>query len=146
VNPYDRIHKGLFQGSKPQMGKRLMGDGFKLLVLCAEEHQPTAAMFPGVDVVHAPNDDNFDRLPTRDELRLALQAARQAVPVLEGGGRVLSTCAMGWNRSGLVSALTLHLWLGCDGETAIRMVQAGRPRALRNPGFQTVLSRLREQR
>lgn len=112
------------------------------MVLCAEEYQPEAALFPGVRVAYAPNDDDFSRLPTRDELRLAIQAARQAVPILQGGGKVLSTCWQGWNRSGLVSALTLHLWLGVDGQTAIRMVQKGRRGALRNPGFQTVLGRL----
>jgi protein-tyrosine phosphatase len=106
------------------------------------EHQPPASNFPGVTVIHAPNDDDFSRLPTRDELRLAIQAARQAVPILQGGGKVLSTCYMGLNRSGLVSALTLHLWLGVSGDEAIQMVRRGRKGSMRNPGFQTVLSRL----
>lgn len=139
----DRIHKGLFQGSRPLPGYVLGHEGFKLLVLCAEEYQPAANNFPGVQVVYAPNDDDSSRLPTRDELRLAIQAARQAVPVLEGGGKVLSTCHMGLNRSGLVSALTLHLWLGVSGEQAIRLVQRGRRGALRNPGFVACLSRLK---
>ena len=138
----DRLHKGLYQGSRPPPGDSLRQDGFRLLVLCAMEHQPPASNFPGVRVIHAPNDDDFSRLPTRDELRLAIQAARQAVPILAGGGKVLSTCYMGLNRSGLVSALTLHLWLGVSGDEAIQMVRRGRKGSMRNPGFQTVLSRL----
>lgn len=139
----DQIFKGLFQGSRPLPGYTLGHEGFKLLVLCAEEYQPEANNWPNLTVIHAPNDDDFSRPPTRDELRLALRAARQAVPILEGGGKVLSTCWQGWNRSGLVSALILHLWLGVSGERAIRMVQRGRRGALRNPGFQDVLRRLK---
>lgn len=139
----NRIHRGLFQGSRPPVGDYLRRKGFNLLVLCAEEHQPPASSFPGVEVLHAPNDDDFERLPTRDELRVALQAARRATAVLASGGSVLSTCFAGRNRSGLVSGLALHLWLGCPGSEAIRMIQAARPKALRNPGFQTVLGRLR---
>lgn len=138
----NRIYQGLYQGSRPPQGSFLQRNGFRAVVLCAEEHQPPASLFPGVAVIHAPNDDDFERLPTRDELRLALGAARQLVPILAGGGRVLSTCFAGRNRSGLVSGLTLHLWLGCSGDQAIRMIKATRPRALSNPGFLTVLSRL----
>ncbi len=138
----DRIHKGLFQGARPEVGSSLQHQGFKLLILCAEEHQPPATLFPGVEVYYAPNDDNFSKMPTRDELRIALGAARYALPILQGGGKVLSTCHMGLNRSGLVSALILHLWLGCDGTMATRMVQRARSGALRNPGFLECLGRL----
>jgi len=140
-----RIHQGLFQGSRPPTGARLQREGFRLLVLCAMEHQPPASAFPGVTVIHAPNDDDFDRMPTREELQLALGAARQAALVLASGGLVLSTCFAGRNRSGLVSALSLHLWLGVSGNKAIEMIQARRQRALRNPGFLTVLGRLSAQ-
>jgi protein-tyrosine phosphatase len=113
-----------------------------MIILCAKEHQPPVERFPGTKIVHAPNDDDFTRLPTREELLIAIQAARLAVPVLENGGKVLSTCWMGWNRSGLVSAITLHLWLGVDGRKAIQMVREGRRKALKNPGFLSVLEKL----
>jgi len=137
-----QIHKGLYQGSRPTTGPILKQRGFSLLVLCAEEFQPPAICFPGVDVVYAPNDDNFARMPTREELRLALDAARKAAHTLLDGGKVLSTCWMGHNRSGLVSGLTLCLWLGVDGPTAIGMIKKVRKGALRNPGFLTALGRL----
>lgn len=138
-----QIHKGLWQGGRPPPGDLLRQNNFRLLILCAEEwQQPKAGEFPGVEVISAPNDDDFNRLPTREELSIAIKAARQAIPILEGGGKVLSTCFMGKNRSGLVSALILHLWLGVSGERAVRMIQQQRQGALRNPGFLSVLQRL----
>lgn len=137
-----RIHGGLFQGSRPPPGSALYNTGFRALVLCAEEHQPAASLFPGLEVIHAPNADDFSRLPSREELQRALLAARRLVPYLSRGEMVLSTCYAGRNRSGLVSALALHLWLGCSGAQAIQTIQATRPRSLGNPGFRLVLQRL----
>lgn len=137
------IYPGLWQGSAPLEGPVLSQLGFKGLVLCAKEHQPAAERFSGLQVIHAPNDDDFSRLPTREELNIALKAAYQVVDMIRRKETVLVTCWMGRNRSGLVSALALHLMTGKAGFTCMRQVRARRGRrALGNPGFQQVLTKL----
>jgi protein-tyrosine phosphatase len=58
------------------------------------------------------------------------------------GAQVLVTCRMGKNRSGLVSALALHLLTGQSGKACIQHIQSRRKGALRNPGFNECLVRL----
>lgn len=133
----------LWQGSKPPDGWQVANAGFKGVVFCALEFQPNPYRYPGLRVIHAPNNDDFSRLPTRDELRRAMRAAREVASMVSRGLPVLVTCRMGWNRSGLVSALSTHLLTGWDGSTCIHQVQTRRPDALGNPGFREVLSRLK---
>ena len=128
-----------------------------MLVLCAREYQPPhelppqmdgipgfrqASPFPGVKTVYAPNDDYGAWPPEREDLAQALRAARQVAQALKLERKVLVTCWQGRNRSGLVSALALHLHLGCSGLEAIRIVKKARRGALTNPQFNEVLSRL----
>jgi hypothetical protein len=61
---------------------------------------------------------------------------------LAAGRRVLSTCWQGWNRSGLVSAMGLHLRLGISGAEAVSIVQKGRRQALCNQLFCEMLNKL----
>lgn len=136
------IAPGLWQGAAPPEGSRLSELGFSAVVLCAKEHQPKARIFPGLRVIHAPNDDDFSRPPTREELRVAVNAARQVAQIVRRRDTVLVTCWMGLNRSGLVSALALHLLTGRSGFSCIQDVKKARKRALRNPGFQEALLRL----
>lgn len=117
--------------------------GFKVLVLCAKEHQPAATRFPGVEVLHAPNDDDFSRMPSRAELQTALKAARRVAERVASGDKALVTCWMGHNRSGLVNAFALHFLTGKDGLWCVKKITAVRRGALRNPGFQEVLANLR---
>lgn len=138
----NEVHPGIWQGSVPPEGELLADLGFGGLVLCAMEHQPEAARFPGLQVVHAPNDDNFSRLPTREELKLAFQAAREVARLVSEGSPVLVTCQMGRNRSGLVSALSIHLLTGLGGTECLLQVCSHRKGALGNPGFQETLGRL----
>src|SRR6185436_7074108 len=112
--------------------------GFDMLVLCAFEFQPPHQMmayapcppefrdepFPGVEVVHAPNDDNYYEPPPRYVLKAAVQTADIVAQKIRAGGKVLVTCWQGWNRSGLVSALTLHKLCGFSGAECVRHVQA----------------------
>lgn len=137
------VAPGLWQGSRPPEGSVLANLGINVLVLCAMEVQPPAERFPGVEVLHAPNDDDFERPPTRQELGIALATARQVVQALQAQKTVLVTCFAGLNRSGLVSALTLHFLEGISGEVAIKRVRAARGfRALGNPGFKKALRTL----
>ena len=134
------IIPGLFQGGKPPEGPHVRMAGFEVLVLCAREYQPT--QFPGVQVIHAPNDDNGEPA-TREDTQVALQAARQVAAALARRKKVLVTCWMGWNRSGLVSALSLYFYLGVSGFQAARMVKAKRAKALGNQHFFEMLSNLK---
>lgn len=144
----DEIVPGLWQGSWPSFGRVVHNAGFHTLVLTARELQYPAEMYPGVKVIHAPNDDNEERYPfTRERLAVALQAARQVAADVQAGKQVLVTCAAGKNRSGLVSALTLHLlygWPGTDCAALVRRKRIpldGYP-ALSNPVFSRALSNL----
>jgi protein-tyrosine phosphatase len=122
----DEIVPGLWQGSVPPRGNKLRRAGFHLVVLAAREWQLFDETFEGVEVVRAPLDDE-DILPIpRGDLRGALQAAHRTAEAIAKGKKCLVTCAAGMNRSGLISALTLHLLYGWPGETCIREVQEGR--------------------
>lgn len=131
----------LWQGGRPPTGNRLHTYGFHALVLCAAEYQPDAHLFPGVEVIYAPNDDNFGQI-TREQIEGALAAARQTAALVRSGRKVLVTCWAGINRSGLVSAISVHLLTGWSGVACIRHVKSARRGALRNPAFQEVLCRL----
>lgn len=126
-----RITRRLWQGPKPPTGPFVRHAGFDVLVLAAEEYQPAAHLFPGVRVIHAPIDDA--RLSRSEALRVEA-AAREVARALQSGQRVLVTCWMGLNRSGIISARALQL-LGVPIDRAIAMVRAARPNALFNKHF-----------
>lgn len=136
------IYPNLWQGSKPNGGPFLAKENFSLLVLCAEEYQPPAEIFHKVRVVYAPNDDDPHRPPSKEELRIALDAATQAAAALRLNQKVLVTCQMGINRSGLVTGLTLHKLLSISGMEACAMIKQARPWALTNPQFVQCLARI----
>jgi len=81
----NQVYPGIWQGSIPPEGYTLHKFGFRGLVLCAQEHQPKTERFPGINVIHSPNDDDFTRLPTREELQMALQSARKVAAMVSGG-------------------------------------------------------------
>jgi hypothetical protein len=95
---------GLWIGSKPPRGTVLRDAGFALCVFCAEEIQAkNKNEYPGISVLNAPLDDHE---PTDREKMIAVSAAKFVSNwIKENKGRVLVTCRMGLNRSGLVSAL-----------------------------------------
>jgi protein-tyrosine phosphatase len=131
------IVPGLYQGSAPAPGPELARLGFKGLILCADEYQLPAEAFPGLRVIHAPNDDS-GREPTRLEIFRAWRAAAVVAQEVARRRAVLVTCAQGRNRSGLVSALALCL-MGMKGRDAIALVRARRANALTNPAFNAYL-------
>jgi hypothetical protein len=132
----------LFQGSVPPQGPILREMGFSAVVLCADESQPPAWKFEGIDVIHAPNDDNPVRPPTREELDIAVKAAKQVVKRVLAGKKVLVTCMAGLNRSGLVNALALHMLTGWAGTMCVDHVQAKREAALCNRYFVEVICKI----
>jgi len=135
----DQIYPGLWQGAYPPEGGYLASGGFRVLVLCAREIQPRATTFPGLEVVYAPNDDDYDRPITMDETRIAINAAKRVARAIQMGKPTLVTCAMGWNRSGLVNAFALHLLTDKSGPECIAHIQSCRRKSLTNPSFLQVL-------
>lgn len=141
-----RLAPKLWIGSKPPQGDILAKAGFDVLVLCAEEYQPRLASFPGLNtVVHAPFDDDVVDEHTADT---AVTAAMDVHDHLLDHERVLVTCMMGRNRSGLVCAIALHLLTGCDPRDAAIHVKRQRVgldggEALSNPHFIEFLKTLR---
>lgn len=108
---------------------------FQALALCACEYQ-VPNVFPGVDVVAVPINDDGSRM-TKEEAEYAVRAASRVIAWMGEGKKILVTCYMGLNRSGLVTAIAL-----CKGpekiplNEAIGMIKAARgPRALGNPDF-----------
>jgi protein-tyrosine phosphatase len=136
------IVPGIYQGAMPPAGGDVARAGFSLLVLAAlgpeYPRPPTSASYPGVRVLHVPLDDNFE-LVTADEGRRAIAAAREVAMWARSGHRVLVTCHLGRNRSGLISALAVRLLTGLSPMRAIARVQSQRSGALRNPAMQRFL-------
>lgn len=147
-----QVVPGLWQGSMPPIGDFLEKEGFTTLILCARELQPSSELYPGVQVIHAPNDDDPTNRPLdKAKLRVAAQAAQAASEAMKRGGKVLVTCAAGANRSGLVSGITLHLLYGWSGQKAVAQIRRTRRvpggyQALRNEEFVKALVRLKETR
>lgn len=157
------IAPGLWQGSRPPPGNFLRNHGFRALVLCAMEHQPQGAAYPGIQVFHAPMDDGwvapgdiryaqtrFARSAPRDaspSVLHALRAAHHVAGRVSQGIKTLVTCNEGRNRSGLVNAIALTFLTKLDGKTCMAQVQNRRrdpkgklhPYALTNSNFQRLL-------
>lgn len=128
---------GLYVGSKPPPGRR---EGVDVVVLAAMEYQPPAHLFPGTEVIHVPLDDDPSRQMREDEIVEATRAAGRVARRLRAGRRVLVTCAMGLNRSGLVAALAMHEVHGMGADEIVERLRRARgKRALSNPHFEKLL-------
>ena len=134
------LFRSLYQGARPPHGNVLRRSRVDALVLCAQEYQPAALLFPGVQVLYAPLDDAE---LTAGEWEIAKQASKRVEGIIKTGGRVLVTCMQGLNRSGLVVAMTLHRLTGLPGHRCVEAVQARRANALMNESFVHALAGLR---
>lgn len=139
AQPPSEVAPRLWQSGFPINAERLYGDGFSMIVLCAEEMQPAEQEFPGVEVVYAPMSDSLDEGKFVGNLETAQHAARQVARALEDGRKVLVTCAMGRNRSSLVTGLALIMYSGISGREAARKIRAVRKNALTNDLFSRYL-------
>lgn len=134
---FNWIIPGLAQGAAPQPP----GKGFAhadTIVFAAEELQPRGLRPPpGKRLLRVPLDDDPYR-PVPPKLgqtlhRIASGLARE----IRAGRKVMVTCAMGLNRSGIITALTLMYLYGMPSQDAIRLIRARRsPEALCNPMFE----------
>lgn len=133
-----RIAQGIYQGPCPQSTEQVRQHGFHVLVFCAREIQPylTPHVLQGLQVRYIPLNDSDDDPMTDEEWRGARLAGREIAHLTAGGQRVLTTCALGLNRSGVVNALALHYRFGVSGRDAVDQVRRMRgANALGNPSF-----------
>jgi len=129
-----RIMKGLYQGAFPKSPQLLARAGFDVVVFCAKEHQPAQSRFPNVYSIYCPlNDDGSPMRP--EEWEWAQRTAHIVADLRRDGAKILVSCAMGINRSGLVSALTVHDLTGLPGSQCVEFVRSRRPGALTNSYF-----------
>mgnify|MGYP002346089421 CR=1 FL=1 len=132
---YDR----LWVGGKPPFDRPLKG--FSMLVLCAREVQPVQVAFQGKVIRPAIDDAHL----SKNEARRVLYASTKVAGELAAGGRVLSTCYMGWNRSALVAGLALlRLTRMKPGDVVVLVRRARGEDALSNPHFVEMLERFYE--
>lgn len=115
--------------------------GFDMVVLCANELQYRLPNFKG-KVIHAGFDDSPDF--TRQEKRVAYEAGQRVAYALSRGQKVLVTCHMGWNRSGLVAGLALKKVTDYSPHQIIHLIRKARgPDAMSNPVFVRFLKNAR---
>jgi protein-tyrosine phosphatase len=138
-----RVAQGIYQGPCPRSAEEVRRNGFHVLTFCALEIQPMIHDPQGLRVLYAPMNDNPMNPMSEEEWTSAQRAGREIALLTSTGGRALTTCAMGLNRSGIVNALALHYRFGVTGVEAIDQVRRTRgPMALSNPSFVERLRRL----
>jgi len=120
-----RIIPHLHQGSEPPQGHAVAVSGFTVLVLCAQEIQPPDSSYPGVVVLRCPLDDTSQAL-TAAQWSMIMRTAQLVAHHVRRNHRVLVTCQMGINRSGLVTAAALHILTGRSGCATARFVSQRR--------------------
>lgn len=132
----NRVAPRLWQGAAPTPD--LPHAEFDVIVLCAQEYQPFRfPAFKGT-VIRAPFDDSLQ--PTAKERKIAIRAAREVAKRLRKGQRVLVTCMMGRNRSGLVVGLALRMSTRWSAdEIVVRIRKARGEDALSNQSFERIV-------
>lgn len=139
-----RIIPKLYMGGEPPRGPEVHAAGFDVIVLCAWELQFPVTHFPGVEVISLPlEDDSSKPLDPRD-WEAIVRVSRRVARRVTSGRRTLVTCAMGLNRSGVVTAAIIHYATGVSGLEAATHVQrkrrVGETQALYNKAFVKALT------
>lgn len=119
----------------------------KAVVYAAIENQPK--MPENFDVLRARlNDDpRMGMFEAQQVARCADEVSDMLAAYLVGGENVLSSCWAGWNRSGLMTAMTLMKLTGMPADVAIARVRAARgPSALGNPVFVQIIKAAERRR
>lgn len=134
---YHWIVPNIAQGSFPSPLSEALKHA-DTIVFCAEEKQPRIGKLPlGKAVLRLPFDDDIYRPIPPEAGRIFHQMAHRLAREARSGRRVLITCAMGLNRSGIITALTLMHAHGMAPADAIRLIRGKRSRdALMNPMFE----------
>lgn len=137
MKAFDWIVPGVAQGSYPA----LKGTAFQhadILVLCAEEHQAKGMKPPpGKNIIRLGFDDDSYRPIPVEAGKIFHAHAKQLGAAALGGRKILITCHMGLNRSGLITALTLMHGFRMTANDAIKLIRARRDKeCLCNPMFE----------
>lgn len=134
---YDKVTPKLWQAGYPPTGDVLRNLGVDVVVLAAEEYQLPDDLFPGVEVIRIPLVDQSKQ--SIEDLAAMIVTGHTVAQRLAQGKTVLSTCQMGLNRSGVISALAL-CYLGVPPKIAIATVRKARSRwALSNRTFERLV-------
>lgn len=130
---YDRVAPRLYQGG---MARDVLNyDNFSMIVLCAQEWQPQLPQFRGT-IIRGGYMDSTAPAFVAHATSHAEQYAAAATAALDNGARVLITCQMGWNRSGLCTAMVLSMRTDLSVEAIAGLIRAARgPDAMCNPAF-----------
>lgn len=137
MDVFNWITENVAQGSYP----RLKGTAFKhadILVLMAEEHQEKRLKPPpGKAIIRLGFDDNsYQPIPVEAGKIFHAHAKQLGAAVL-AGRKVMITCHMGLNRSGLMTALTLMHAYRMPPADAIKLIRGRRHNdCLGNPMFE----------
>jgi len=137
VDSFNWIVPNVAQGSFPGLKGRAF-DHCDVLVLAAEEHQAKNLKAPpGKQIVRLGFDDDSYR-PIPPEVGKIFHAhAKQLGQAALSGRKLMITCAMGLNRSGLITALTLMHAYRMKPSDAIKLIRARRHiDCLCNPMFE----------
>lgn len=144
-NDFNWIVPGLAQGSYPGKHPGPPTEGFShadVIVFCAEEKQPPRGYKAPASklALRVPFNDDIYRPVPAEVGALFHQVAAGLAQHLRAGRKVLSTCAMGLNRSGLITGLTLMHAYRMTPQDAIRLIRGRRDKdALMNPMFEQFL-------
>jgi len=125
------------------------GDEYDIVVLCADEFQPKRSLIlrpeDKTTLLYAPNDDSGTPL-SKAQADIACLTAKRVAQEYKAGKKILVSCMQGRNRSGLVSALSLHLLYGMGGKASKEFIQAKIPYALANTSFNRFLGVIQPRR
>ena len=132
----------LYQGSMPPTGGYLSKCGIDAVVLCAKENQ-NEILYKDVCVLCAPGDDDerFDRAEKFIE-QVWLPVSLTVANLVKSGMTVLVTCIAGHNRSGAVTALSLHHITGKSGRECVEIVRSRRHGSLSNETFVKIIEEM----
>jgi protein-tyrosine phosphatase len=119
------VFPNLFVGAKPPRGPILRQLGFTMLVLAADTNQPPDSEFPGIRVLRPRLLDDGSESPDHVAKR-ACPYARAVYAELRRGGKVLSTCEWGYNRSAIVAGLAMRM-SGLTVDQVVARLRNGRP-------------------
>ncbi len=130
-----RVYENLFIGGAPPGGDFLSQNKIDCVILTANDHQD-ASIYKDIEVILAGGWDS-DHWPIPEEhLSKWKQAADIVVDRLRNGKKVLVTCMMGQNRSGLVTAMAMQKLLGKEHSAEIvKHIQTYRKNALNNKHY-----------
>jgi len=131
---FNWIVPGLAQGSYPEPPGSAFAH-FDVVVFAAEELQPKIKAPAGCYLFKLPMDDDIYRPVPAAAGQVLHQTASVLASYLAGGSRVLTTCAQGRNRSGILTALTMMYCFRMPARDVIQIIQRKRKHALTNTMF-----------